>query len=136
MEATGIEWVRVVDPGQTYVGKQGFTYGAGASAETVGAKRMCMTCFQCLTASAPRCTTTAVSKPYPICSTAIVPSILATIYMPRRHPLRRTSLYSGRRASCAVERAGNFRPDLPPDRMAIDGETAVVHRPDQCIAGR
>jgi uncharacterized RmlC-like cupin family protein len=32
----------VVKPGQTYVGKQGFTYGAGASAETVGAQRVCM----------------------------------------------------------------------------------------------
>ncbi len=36
------ERVRVVGPGQTYVGKQGFTYGAGASAETVGAERICM----------------------------------------------------------------------------------------------
>ena len=34
--------VRVIKPGQTYVGKQGITYGAGASAETVGAKRVCM----------------------------------------------------------------------------------------------
>lgn len=34
--------VCVVAPGQTYVGKQGFTYGAGASAETVGAKQICM----------------------------------------------------------------------------------------------
>src|SRR5258707_10908906 len=34
--------VRVVAPGQTYIGKQGITYGAGASAETVGAKRVCM----------------------------------------------------------------------------------------------
>ena len=34
--------VAVVKPGQTYVGKQGFTYGAGASAETVGAKSICM----------------------------------------------------------------------------------------------
>jgi uncharacterized RmlC-like cupin family protein len=34
--------VRVVAPGQTYVGKQGFTYGAGASAETVGATKICM----------------------------------------------------------------------------------------------
>ena len=42
MEATGTERVRVVGPGQTYVGKQGFTYGAGASAETVGAKHICM----------------------------------------------------------------------------------------------
>lgn len=38
-EATG---VAVVKPGQTYVGKQGFTYSAGASAETVGAKHVCM----------------------------------------------------------------------------------------------
>ena len=34
--------VTVVAPGQTYVGKQGFTYGAGASAETVGAEKVCM----------------------------------------------------------------------------------------------
>lgn len=34
--------VRVVSPGRTYVGRQGFTYGAGASAETVGAERICM----------------------------------------------------------------------------------------------
>ena len=32
----------VVKPGQTYEGKQGFTYGAGASAETVGANSVCM----------------------------------------------------------------------------------------------
>lgn len=34
--------VAVVRPGQTYVGKQGFTYGAGASTETVGALKVCM----------------------------------------------------------------------------------------------
>lgn len=34
--------VQVIRPGQTYVGKQGFTYGAGASAETVGARHICM----------------------------------------------------------------------------------------------
>jgi uncharacterized RmlC-like cupin family protein len=34
--------VKVVAPGQTYVGKQGITYGAGASAETVGAEKICM----------------------------------------------------------------------------------------------
>jgi uncharacterized RmlC-like cupin family protein len=34
--------VAVMKPGQTYVGKQGLTYGAGASAETVGAKKICM----------------------------------------------------------------------------------------------
>ena len=32
----------VISPGQTYVGKQGFTYGAGASKETVGAAKVCM----------------------------------------------------------------------------------------------
>src|SRR5262245_19917629 len=34
--------VAVIKPGQTYVGKQGFTYGAGASTETVGAQKVCM----------------------------------------------------------------------------------------------
>ncbi len=34
--------VQVVGPGRTYVGKQGFTYGAGCSAETVGARQVCM----------------------------------------------------------------------------------------------
>ena len=34
--------VTVVAPGQTYLGKQGITYGAGASAETVGAQKICM----------------------------------------------------------------------------------------------
>jgi uncharacterized RmlC-like cupin family protein len=34
--------VAVVKPGQTYVGKQGFTYGAGASQETVGSQKVCM----------------------------------------------------------------------------------------------
>jgi uncharacterized RmlC-like cupin family protein len=34
--------VRVIEPGDTYVGKQGFTYRAGASAETVGAEHICM----------------------------------------------------------------------------------------------
>lgn len=34
--------VAVVKPGQTYAGKQGFTYDAGASAETVGAQKVCM----------------------------------------------------------------------------------------------
>jgi hypothetical protein len=42
METSATERVRVVGPGQTYVGKQGFTYGAGASSETVGAEHVCM----------------------------------------------------------------------------------------------
>ena len=42
MTKSATDRVRVVSPGQTYVGKQGFTYGSGASAETVGARRICM----------------------------------------------------------------------------------------------
>lgn len=34
--------VQVIRPGHTYVGQQGFTYGAGASAGTVGAEHICM----------------------------------------------------------------------------------------------
>ena len=34
--------VRVIPPGQTYAGKQGFTYGAGISTETVGQTQICM----------------------------------------------------------------------------------------------
>lgn len=34
--------VVVIKPEHTYVGKQGFTYGAGASALTVGAQNICM----------------------------------------------------------------------------------------------
>ena len=42
MSVVATDRVTVIKPGQTYVGKQGFTYGAGASAETVGAKHICM----------------------------------------------------------------------------------------------
>ena len=42
MSALAHDGVAVVKPGQTYVGKQGFTYEAGASAETVGARNVCM----------------------------------------------------------------------------------------------
>ncbi|MEL6372335.1 MAG: cupin domain-containing protein [Pseudomonadota bacterium] len=34
--------VALVKPGQNYVGGQGFTYGAGASRETVQARNICM----------------------------------------------------------------------------------------------
>ncbi len=34
--------VQVIRPGHTYIGKQGFTYGAGASADTAGTERICM----------------------------------------------------------------------------------------------
>ena len=42
MAQTSHDGVAVIKPGQTYEGKQGFTYGAGASAETVGANSVCM----------------------------------------------------------------------------------------------
>ncbi|MBV9261267.1 MAG: cupin domain-containing protein [Pseudolabrys sp.] len=34
--------LQIVKPGRTYAGKQGITYGAGASKETVGAEKICM----------------------------------------------------------------------------------------------
>lgn len=42
MTAAATDQVQVVAPGRTYVGKQGFTYRAGVSAETVGARQVCM----------------------------------------------------------------------------------------------
>lgn len=42
MSAREHDGVAVIKPDQTYVGKQGFTYRAGASAETVGAQNVCM----------------------------------------------------------------------------------------------
>ena len=42
MTAASTDRVRVVSPGRTYQGKQGVTYGAGASKETVGAEKICM----------------------------------------------------------------------------------------------
>ncbi len=42
MTAPATDRVRVIRPGQTYVGKQGFTYGAGVSAATTGAEQLCM----------------------------------------------------------------------------------------------
>ncbi len=42
MTAETMWGVRVVAPGQTHVGRQGFTYGTGASAKTVGARNVCM----------------------------------------------------------------------------------------------
>jgi uncharacterized RmlC-like cupin family protein len=42
MSASEHDGVAIIKPGQTYVGKQGFQYGAGASAETVGAQKICM----------------------------------------------------------------------------------------------
>lgn len=42
MEISATERVKVVKPGRTYEGRQGFVYGSGASAETVGTERICM----------------------------------------------------------------------------------------------
>jgi uncharacterized RmlC-like cupin family protein len=42
MSAAGHDGVAVVKPGRTYAGKQGFTYVAGTSSETVGAQKVCM----------------------------------------------------------------------------------------------
>jgi uncharacterized RmlC-like cupin family protein len=42
MITVAAEQVQVVVPGRTYVGKQGFTYRAGASVDTVGARQVCM----------------------------------------------------------------------------------------------
>ena len=42
MTSSATERVRVIQPGQKYVGLQGFTYEAGASQETVGAMHVCM----------------------------------------------------------------------------------------------
>jgi uncharacterized RmlC-like cupin family protein len=42
MSKSAAESVQVIPPGKTYLGKQGFNYGAGASTETVGAKQICM----------------------------------------------------------------------------------------------
>lgn len=42
MSRSAAKRVQVVKPGQTYEGKQGFVYGSGASAETVGSEQICM----------------------------------------------------------------------------------------------
>ena len=42
MSASATARFAVVKPGQTYLGRQGIVYGAGASAETVGAEKVCM----------------------------------------------------------------------------------------------
>lgn len=42
MVVSKMDKVQVIKPGRTYLGKQGFDYGAGASTETVGTTRICM----------------------------------------------------------------------------------------------
>lgn len=42
MSTSATDRFAVVKPGRTYEGKQGITYGAGASKETVGAEKICM----------------------------------------------------------------------------------------------
>jgi len=58
MSVSGHDEVAVIKPGQTYVGQQGFTYGAGASAETVGALKICMNVLPMPLVLLPRRTTT------------------------------------------------------------------------------
>ncbi len=62
MSASAMDRVTVIKPGQTYVGKQGFTYGAGASAETVGAKHICMNVLPMPSGPGQRRITMKVSK--------------------------------------------------------------------------
>ena len=62
MSASAMDRVTVIQPGQTYVGKQGFTYGAGASAETVGAKDICMNVLPMPRGAGPRCITIRASR--------------------------------------------------------------------------
>jgi uncharacterized RmlC-like cupin family protein len=42
MTLAATERFKIIPPGQTYAGKQGITYGAGASAETAGTTKICM----------------------------------------------------------------------------------------------
>ena len=42
MSASPPDGFALIKPGQTYLGKQGIIYGAGASKETVGAQKICM----------------------------------------------------------------------------------------------
>jgi hypothetical protein len=56
------ERVRAIEPGGSYVSKQGFTYGAGAFAETVGAKRICMNLLAMPDGTRARCITIAASR--------------------------------------------------------------------------
>ena len=42
MSTSATARVKVIRPGQTYAGGQGFTYGAGASTETAGTAHICM----------------------------------------------------------------------------------------------
>jgi uncharacterized RmlC-like cupin family protein len=42
MSTPSTEPVRLIEPGGSYEGKQGLTYGSGASRETVGAQHICM----------------------------------------------------------------------------------------------
>jgi uncharacterized RmlC-like cupin family protein len=77
--------IAVIKPGQAYVGKQGFTYCAGASAETVGAQRVCMNVLPMPPGAVARIITRA-SRLSPICSNATPwcdDWILNNIYFPK-----------------------------------------------------
>jgi uncharacterized RmlC-like cupin family protein len=60
MSKSAAESVQVIQPGKTYVGKQGFSYGAGASTETVGAKQICMNVLPMPPGQKPRSTITGI----------------------------------------------------------------------------
>jgi uncharacterized RmlC-like cupin family protein len=77
METSATERVRVVGPGQTYIGKQGFTYGAGASSETVGAERICMNVLPMPDGRRANAHYHRGVEQFPICWTGIAPFIMA-----------------------------------------------------------
>jgi uncharacterized RmlC-like cupin family protein len=66
MSKSAAESVQLIKPGQTYVGKQGFSYGAGASTETVGAKKVCLNVLPVPPVQKQKSIITRVLKPSPI----------------------------------------------------------------------
>ena len=57
----------LIKPGQTYLGKQGIVYSAGASKETVGAQKICMNVMPMPPGAVPRRITTRISRRSPSC---------------------------------------------------------------------
>ena len=78
MTESATERVRVLGQAQTYVGRQGFTYRAGASAETVGAEHVCMNVLPMPEGHKQKRTTTKASRPSRIFLRANALSIMAT----------------------------------------------------------
>ena len=79
METSATERVRVVGPGQTYIGKQGSTYGAGASSETVGAEHICMNVLPMPDGRRANRIITAASKQFLTPWKGIAPFVMARI---------------------------------------------------------